>query len=459
MDQAALIRKLKKYADSRGTAYVEDDAPATIKFHAYQNRWIGDKSQIKVAVKSRRLGWSWADAGDSALEAARSGGCDTFYIGYNKEMAAEYIADVAAFAQYYNHMASEVDESVLEDESDIITYTVYFASGHKVQALSSNPRSIRSKGRPKTRLRIDELAFHDDPEEVLKAAIAFKMWGGNIAIWSTHYGIENPFNKLIERIRSGELNYSLHECTFRQAIAEGLYKTICRVNGEEWTPEKEEAFVASTYSDYGIDADEELDCIPSDLNKIRIFDRSWVKILDRWQVPFCDRKVRFWDLAATEKDLKRKNDPCNTAGVLMGYSSYLDQYVVLDCVAEAFNPADTDDLIKAVAAKDGYEIAIAHELEGGASGIRDAQHIKAMLQGYVVNGVRPEGNKILRGKPFCNDAKNGKVAILKGDWNEEYLAELNMVPLGLMDRFDASAGAKNYLDDFNIIDQYKNYFD
>ena len=35
---------------------------------------------------------------------------------------------------------------------------------------------------------IDEAAFHDDLPELLKAALAFTMWGGVVRVISTHNG-------------------------------------------------------------------------------------------------------------------------------------------------------------------------------------------------------------------------------------------------------------------------------
>lgn len=426
----------------------------------YQARWNADESQIKVCEKSRRIGLSWADAADSALQAGRINGSDTFYIGYNKSMAQGYINDCADWARAYNLAASSVEETVIEDENDdIIAYKIRFATGFVIEALSSKPRSIRSKGKPNARLRIDELAFHDDPEEVLKAAIAFKIWGGKIAIWSTHNGVDNPFNKLVNQIKKEDFPYSLHKYTFMDAVADGLYKRICLITNKQWTPESELEWIAQTYKEYGINAAEELDCIPNDYESTKFIDRNWFRIVDRYDIPVCDRFVRFWDLAATQKDVNnKKKKPCNTAGVLIGYSSLVDQYVVLDCVAEAFNPANTNRLILNVASQDGYNIPIAHELEGGSSGIRDASYIKTMLSDYFVTAVKPQGDKLLRAKGFASSSKNGQVSVLRGDWNEEYLDELDKVPHGLFDRLDASSGAYNYLNDNDPIRDLMNYF-
>ena len=60
----------------------------------YQQAWIKDTSPVKVWLKSRRIGASWCEAGDDALYSASQAGDDTHYIGYNREMAREFIDEL-----------------------------------------------------------------------------------------------------------------------------------------------------------------------------------------------------------------------------------------------------------------------------------------------------------------------------------------------------------------------------
>ena len=93
--------------------------------------------------------------------------------------------------------------------------------------------------------------------------MALLMWGGKVAIISTHDGVDNPFNQLCQDIRGGRKPYALHRTTFDEAVAQGLYRRICQVRGMEWTAAGEAAWTAGIYEQYGADADEELRVIPS----------------------------------------------------------------------------------------------------------------------------------------------------------------------------------------------------
>ncbi|MEL4293008.1 phage portal protein family protein [Shewanella xiamenensis] len=142
----------------------------------YQKRWIADESPLKIAEKSRRTGLTWAEAADAALTAGAArgqGGTNHFYVGSNKEMAREFIDAAAMWAKVFDKAAGEIQEEMFVDDGqdgkEILTFAIYFASGFKIQALSSNPSNLRGM---QGNVTIDEAAFHDRLAEVLKAALA-----------------------------------------------------------------------------------------------------------------------------------------------------------------------------------------------------------------------------------------------------------------------------------------------
>lgn len=243
-------------------AAIKENTPKALRvLLPYQQRWLADESEVKLCEKSRRVGLSWCEAAEDALLAARSDGMDVFYIGYNKDMAREFIDDCAEWSRHYSKIASVVEEIVYEDEDKAITaFRIKFASGFKILALSSRPSNLRGK---QGKVVIDEAAFHDDLGGLLKAAIALLMWGGRVVVISTHDGDTNLFNELIEDTRAGKKPYSIHRITLDDAIEEGLYERICLRRGIEYTEQGEHGWREELIDFYGSDADEELFCIPA----------------------------------------------------------------------------------------------------------------------------------------------------------------------------------------------------
>lgn len=245
----------------------------------YQRRWVQDASPVKVAEKSRRIGLSWTEAYDDVLHAAAGRGTVS-YSSYSKDMTQGWIGDCQSWARDLHGLALLVDEEVLEDdERQRLRFSVRLPSGKSIEALPSVPRAIRSRGRPGDRAVLDEVAFTRDPDAMLQAAMALRIWGGRIRVISTHNGEHHPFNALVEDVRTGALPYALHTITFDTAVRDGLYQRILAVqaaaeraidpdaNVDEyaWSPEREAAWVADIRASYRYPwmAAEELDCIPA----------------------------------------------------------------------------------------------------------------------------------------------------------------------------------------------------
>lgn len=239
----------------------------------YQRDWAADPSPVKVWEKSRRIGASWGEAADSTLYASQKGGGEkrnVWYIGYNKDMAIEFVGDCGNWARAYNIAASEMEEceeidrvtdaGVVVDEKKIQAFRLVLNSGWRITALSSRPSNLRGK---QGRIILDEAAFHDDLAGLLKAALAMLIWGGQVHVISTHFGDSNPFNVLVQDTRAKKNKYSLHRTTFDDALADGLCRRVFEVLGKTWSEEAQAAWRQEIIDFYGDDADEELFCIPS----------------------------------------------------------------------------------------------------------------------------------------------------------------------------------------------------
>lgn len=250
-------------------AAVHEAVTAPTVLLAYQRAWASDPADVAVFEKSRRIGASWTTGSMAVLTAgatADAGGMDALYIGYSEDMTREFIDDCAMWARAFNQVAGAMQEVLFEDTTDdgdvrhIKAFRIDFASGFKILALSSRPRSIRGK---QGLVIIDEAAFHDDLPGLIKAAMAMLIWGGRVRILSSHNGEDNPFNLLVKDIRAGKLPYSLHRTTFDDALADGLYDRVRLVQGARFKFASQNAWRDAIRRQYGEGAAEELDCIPS----------------------------------------------------------------------------------------------------------------------------------------------------------------------------------------------------
>ena len=120
----------------------------------YQRRWVYDDSRIKLSEKSRRIGITWATAGEAVTVAGlrrSEGGMDVWYMVNNEDDAREFISDCTMWSTLFGAHCAEVQHVLIEDEdssgkaTNILAFEIRFASGNRIRALSSNPRRLRGK--------------------------------------------------------------------------------------------------------------------------------------------------------------------------------------------------------------------------------------------------------------------------------------------------------------------------
>lgn len=168
--------------------------------------------------------------------------------------------------------------------------------------------------------------------------------------------------------------------------------------------------------------------------------------------------VRCWDLAATEKD--EGGDPAYTAGVLIGKRAD-GRYVIADVVNKQMSASDVRQTIKHTAQMDmaRYKrVRVRLPQDPGQAGKEQAQSYIKFLAGFDVVTVAESGSKEARAEPMAAQWQVGNFDIVYGDWNEEYLLQLENFPDGkFKDMVDASANgfaeieAKNTFNLGNLI--------
>lgn len=172
------------------------------------------------------------------------------------------------------------------------------------------------------------------------------------------------------------------------------------------------------------------------------FRREWFEIVDT--LPAKLKKVRFWDMAATEA--KQGKNPDWTAGCLMGVSQEKIIYVI-DMKRLRGTPQANEQLIRQTAELDGKDVPIRMEQEPGSSGIKVIDdYRRRVLFGWDFKGIPSTGSKEVRANPFSSQSEASNVKLLRGTWITNFLDELEAFPTGGHDdQVDSSSGAFNQL--------------
>ena len=154
--------------------------------------------------------------------------------------------------------------------------------------------------------------------------------------------------------------------------------------------------------------------------------------------------VRRWDLAATAVEDSSGRDPDWTVGVRMCRDDATGVYYLEDVVRVRESPRGVEETVRRTKNLDGPDVLVRMEQEPGASG-------KAMIDHYRRNvvadrdfkGVPSTGSKAVRASPLSGHVEAGHVRIVRGDWNEEFIDELEAFGSGAEhdDQVDGASGA------------------
>jgi predicted phage terminase large subunit-like protein len=175
-----------------------------------------------------------------------------------------------------------------------------------------------------------------------------------------------------------------------------------------------------------------------------MFKAHWFKVIPECPAGIADA-VRVWDMAGTsEKDATDKSS--FTAGVLMA-RLYDRTFCVLDIVRFQGSPKEVEETVKSTAIRDGKNVDVYIEQEGGSSGKAVIDHYaRNVLLGWTFNPVSPTGSKVARASPLASYIEKGYFSFVSRALTPEVLDEFLMSPLGkYSDCVDAAAHAFNIL--------------
>jgi phage FluMu gp28-like protein len=222
-----------------GSRPFSDALPPVLQLRPYQQRWIDDDSRFKGAVKSARIGFSFATAAEAVLDCIEHPGTTWTVLSHSKSGSQEFIEKGAAPIIEAMSAVAEITHELFADElgaTDIQVTRTHFPNGSRILALPSNPRTAR--GYPGNVI-LDEYAHHEDSYSIWAAVSRQVALGHKMRILSTPNGEQGKFFDLAREFgvadgvapaanpsKAGA--WSWHWVDINMAIAEG-----CPINQAE----------------------------------------------------------------------------------------------------------------------------------------------------------------------------------------------------------------------------------
>ncbi len=146
--------------------------------------------------------------------------------------------------------------------------------------------------------------------------------------------------------------------------------------------------------------------------------------------------IRYWDKAGTQ------GDGAFTAGVKLAKLK-TGVWVVMDVKRGQWSTNNRENMITQTAFADGNHVSIYVEQEPGSGGKESAEStvLRMTKLGFKCTADRPQGDKIYRADPLSVQVNEGKIWILRGEWNKDYISEFEYFPFSTYkDQVDATSG-------------------
>jgi phage FluMu gp28-like protein len=157
----------------------------------YQRRWVKDDAPLKIAVKARQTGYSFA-ATLRAVMACLRRPLTWIFLSKGERQSRLLMEKVAGHVRALGVAGRVLDESVFEGTS-MKQLEVRFSNGSVIYGLPANPDTARGYSGNVT---LDEFAFHADADKIYTALFPTITRGYGLEIISTPNGTQGKFYEL-----------------------------------------------------------------------------------------------------------------------------------------------------------------------------------------------------------------------------------------------------------------------
>ena len=208
-------------------------------FYASQRAWIQDDAPLKLCVKSRQTGFSYANAFRLVrLVSAADSRLDAYISSRDQHQAVLQLEDCLHWARILHLAATNLGAILFDSNSGLSANVLQFANGRRIYSLSSNPNALAGK---RGHVTLDEFALHQDQRLLYRVAKPVTTWGGQLSIISTHRGAGTLFYQLVQDAKNANpMGWSFHEVPIQKAVDEGIVE---RINQKTGANESRDAFL------------------------------------------------------------------------------------------------------------------------------------------------------------------------------------------------------------------------
>ena len=241
---------------------------------------------------------------------------------------------------------------------------------------------------------------------------------------------------LVGRLTNPEMTKRLEEQGFKNQVYEVInFPAICEAEEFDVLGRKEgEALWPENKDSQFIEARKVM-LTPYEYNALyrgspvsrggNVVDIGMLEYIEPHEVPPNLEKVRAWDFAITKKQTSDY-----TASALCCYDKQMDVFYILNVMRKRMNWHELKRAVGRYADLEQNRIG----LESVSGFIAACEEIKLDRLGKnIVVALTPKGDKLTRANPWLAKVEAGRVRVVRGQWNYDFVEELRTFPDGKHD--------------------------
>jgi len=178
----------------------------------YQQHFIEDQSPLKMVLKARQIGFSFAMSLEAVLLAIEAP-CNVIMLSASQRQSNELMQKVYQHLRALDILVGEAIARPRENAEEVAI--AIGGSQSRIICLPANPDTVRGFS---GHIFLDEFAFHRDDRAIWRAIYPTVTRGYKLRIASTPNGKQNLFYELWTAGR----RFSRHKVDIYEAVAEGL---------------------------------------------------------------------------------------------------------------------------------------------------------------------------------------------------------------------------------------------
>ncbi len=163
------------------------------------------------------------------------------------------------------------------------------------------------------------------------------------------------------------------------------------------------------------------------------FNRANFEIVN--SLPFINKSVRAWDFAFTRPS-ETSPDPDYTVGIKVGVSKE-NVFYVIDIIRFREPPGFVEKSFRNISSQDGHKTIIRIPKDAGGMAIGYVYNLEKALRSdnlrYQIKIESVSKSKEERATLASTHSSNNNIKLLKGKWNQSFLNELELFPIGIHD--------------------------